>query len=188
MILILVAISKTMTNPMEDNLIARTQSYLQSKQVGKAKFSAQELSQMDPKDAIVWYVKAKVHYMMEEFDDALAALAKSAQIDAERPEVWTLMDYTLIALRRYEDAKESLEYVHAVQPENAEISSALCVLFTILGDQTSAKQYFEHSKELNKHTTAKVLTHFYREVFKPSAQISQVSKDKIKEMLSKIRF
>lgn len=177
-----------MTNPMEDNLIARTQSYLQSKQIDKAKFCAEDLSQMDPKDAIVWYVKAKVHYMMDEFDEALAALAKAAQIDSQRPEVWTLMGYTLIALRRYDDAKESLEYVHAIQPDNSEVSSALCVLFTILGDEKTARQYFEHSRELDKQTTSKILTHFYREVFKPSAQISQVSKDKIKEMISKVRL
>ena len=177
-----------MTDAIEDNLISKTQTYLKNNENEKAKYSAEELSRMDPKDAIVWYMKGKVHYMMEEYDDALASLAKAAQINSRRPEIWLIMGYTLIALRRYDDAKESLEYVHAVQPENAEVSSALCVLFTILDDQQTARQYFEHSRELDKSTTAKILTHFYKEVFKPSAQISQASKDKIKEMLTKVRL
>ncbi|MFH0927432.1 MAG: tetratricopeptide repeat protein [Candidatus Micrarchaeota archaeon] len=177
-----------MTDDLEDSLIARTQSYLKAKQTDKAKFSAQELSRMDPKDAIVWFVKAKVHYMMEEYDDALSSLAKAAQINSEQPEIWLLMGYTLIALRRYLEAKESLEYVHAMQPEDAEVSSALCVLFTILGDEQTARQYFEHSKELDKSATYKVLAHFYEEVFRPSAQLSPQMKENLEAMLSKIRI
>jgi len=175
-----------MSDSMEDNLIARTQSYLRNRENDKARYSAAELSRIDSKDAIVWYLQAKVHYMMDEYDDSLASLVKAAQIDSRRPEIWLLMGYTLIALRRYEDAKESLEYVHASQPQNAEASSALCVLFTILGERQTAKQYFNHSTELDKKATSKILNHFYNEVFKPSAQLTPQTKEALEQMLAKL--
>ncbi len=177
-----------MTDAIEENLIVKTQQYLSNNQNEQALLTASDLSSLDPKDAIVWYLKAKVHYMMGEYDEALASCAKSAQIQSQRPEIWLLMGYTLIALNRFEDAKESLEYVYAVQPQDAQACCSLCVLYTILGEQDVASQYFLRSKELDKDITSKILTHFYREALKPSTNIDQTTKDQIKQLLARIRF
>ncbi|MFH1306854.1 MAG: tetratricopeptide repeat protein [Candidatus Micrarchaeota archaeon] len=171
-----------MTDERTDHLIAKTECYLEEKKNKKAAQSAKDLTEIDPKDAIVWYVKGKVHYMMDEFDEALSALSRAATIDAERPEIWLVMGYTLVALRRYDEAKQSLEYVVAVQPGHVEANSAMCILSIILGDGSAAKGYFEKAMQLNKKTASKMLNYFYKNFISPSNAVNEKTKEAIEGM------
>lgn len=175
-----------MTDELEDEIISKTEGYLDKHETDKAVQSADDLSMIDSKDAIVWYLKGKVHYMMGEYDDALASLAKAATIEAQKPDTWLVMGYTLIALRRYSEAKPSLEYVVAVQPENIEAHAALSILETILGNSNSAQTHLQSAVELNKSTTSKMMDYFYRKYFAESKSVSPQVKQEIESKLKSL--
>lgn len=175
-----------MTDDLEDNIIAKTEGYLDKHENEKAEEAAADLSRIDQKDAIVWYLKGKVHYMMGEYDDALAALAKAATLESKTPDVWLVMGYTLIALRRYAEAKPSLEYVAAVQPENVEAVCALSILNVILGDSDAAQAHLQKAMELNSSTAKKMMNYFYAKYFSDSRAASPSAKKEIEAKLKSL--
>ena len=175
-----------MTDELEDEIISKTESYLDKHENDKAVKTADDLARVEQKDAIVWYLKGKVHYTMGEYDEALAALAKAATIEAQKPDTWLVMGYTLIALRRYAEAKPSLEYVVAVQPENVEATCALSILNVILGDSASAQAHLQKALELNKSTTKKMMDYFYKKFFLDSKLVSPQEKKEIESKLKSL--
>ncbi|MFA5108669.1 MAG: CDC27 family protein [Candidatus Micrarchaeia archaeon] len=175
-----------MAGEMSENMIAKAQSYIKQHDNEKARYTADELAMLEPKDSIVWYVKGKVHYMMEEYDDALASLSKAATIEAERPEIWLAMGYTLIALRRYDEAIQSLEYVMSTRPDEVESYVALCVVHTILQESGKAKQYLEQAASIDNNAASRMLTYFYQNFFAPSNAVSPEAKENIEILLKKL--
>ena len=121
-----------MTDDLTDQMITKTEGYVEAREGEQAVESANELAEVDPKDAIVWYLKGKAHYVSGEYDEALAALSKAATLQADKPDIWLAMGYCLIAMRRYSEALPPLEYVKGVEPENVEATAALCILHRLL--------------------------------------------------------
>lgn len=176
-----------MTDELEDQMIAKTEGYVKARLGEQAIASANALAEVDPKDAIVWYLKGKAHYVAGEYDQALAALSKAATIQADKPEIWLVMGYCLIALRRYAEAQPSLEYVKGVEPNNAEATAALCVLHSILGDGATAKTYFDQGMQISPAATVAMLSHFHEQFFAPSPAVEAATKDAIEKMLEAAR-
>lgn len=172
-----------MTNPMEENLISRTEQSLDQNKASHALETATELAAIDPKDAIVWYVKGKAHYASDQFDDALVAFSQAASIQNDKPQVWLMLGYTLIALRRYEEALPSLEYVKSVEPQNLEATCALCASHAILGHTAEAKAYAEQARDANKAKAGKILGAFHEDFFSKGAQAEAQTKAMIERML-----
>ena len=112
-----------MTDELEDQMVARAEELTEQKKGPEAVAEATELAELDPNDAIVWFVKGKAHYIDNQFEEALACFSKAAEIDKENAQVWHMMGYALISLNRLAEAEQALEYVKAVQPEN-------CLLYT----------------------------------------------------------
>lgn len=177
-----------MTDELTDQMIAKTEGFVQAKKGEQAVESANELAEVDPKDAIVWYLKGKAHYVSGEYDDALAALSKAATLQADKPDIWLVMGYTLIALRRYTEALPSLEYVKGVDANSVEATTALCVLHTILGNASAAKTCFEQGMQINPKGTAFMLAHFYSEFFASSPAVGDESKAEIEKLLEAARL
>jgi len=173
-----------MASQLADNMIAKAQAYLREHENKKASQTAEDLAEIDPNDAIVWFIKGKVHYMMDEFDDALGSLSKAATLKPERPEIWLVMSYTLIALRRYEETPQYLEYVISIEPQNAQAHAALVVLYTIMQNSQKASEYLQKAKEIDAGTTAKMVKSFYEKFFGPSTALESASKQ---ELLSLIK-
>lgn len=175
-----------MTDELEDQIIAKTESYLAENQNNKALESANELARIDPKDAIVWYVKGKTHYMMGEYNKALASFSKAAQIEKTRPEIWLLTGYTLIAQKRYQESVDSLEYVIAVDPKNVEAACALAAVYSILNNPAKSKQNIQKALSLDKSLAQKILQYYYDNYIFPSTAVDSGSKEQIKSRLQSL--
>lgn len=172
-----------MTNAMEENLISRTEQSIDQNKSSHALETASELASIDPKDAIVWYVKGRAHYSAGQFDDALVAFSQAASIQNDKPQVWLMLGYTLIALRRYEEALPSLEFVKSVEPENMEATCALCAVHSILGHAAAAKDYSDQARGINKAKAGKILGAFHDDFFSKGAQVLPQTKAMIERML-----
>ncbi len=177
-----------MTNEMEDNMIAKTQGYLDANKTKEAQETADELVESDPKDAIVWYLQGKVHYSAGEYDDALTALSKAASIQNDHPDIWLVMGYTLIAQRRYDEALQSLEYVKGVKPSSVEATCALGIVHAILGHPAEAKQFVQEALALNKGGACNMLENFNKQFVSESPQISAGTKELVKNLIEKARL
>src|SRR3989338_3586068 len=114
-----------MTDELQDQMVAKAEELTEQKKGDEAVAEASELASLDPKDAIVWFVKGKAHYVDRQFDEALSCFSKAAQIEKENPKIWHMMGYCLISLGRLPEAEESLAYVREADPVNAE---AVCAL------------------------------------------------------------
>jgi tetratricopeptide (TPR) repeat protein len=177
-----------MTNPLEENLISRTEQSMEQGKGEHALETAEELASIDPKDAIVWYVKGRAHYSAGQFEDALVAFSQAATIKNDIPQVWLLMGYTLIALRRYEESLSSLEYVKSVEPENIEATCALAAVHCILNHASEAKQYVEQARKSNPSAAAKILEGFHDSFFSKSAQVEAPTKAMIERLLHGLKL
>ncbi len=172
-----------MTDDLTDQMISKTESYVQAREGEQAVESANELAEVDPKDAIVWYLKGKAHYVSGEYDEALASLSKAATLQADKPDIWLAMGYCLVAMRRYSEALPPLEYVKGVEPENAEATTALCILHTILGNGSAAKTCFEQAMSMDKTAAVYMLNRFNEQFFGGSPVVSPESKEAIVRLL-----
>lgn len=177
-----------MTNELEDQIVARTESYIRDEQMPRAQESADELADIDPKDAIVWYLKGKVHYLNGQYDEALAALSQAATIDQARPDIWLVMSYALIAMRRYADALPGLDYVKGLQPDNVEALSALGVAHTILGDAEAAAENFALAFKANPDGASAVVERFIADFFDPSPAIPPATRSALQDAASRKRL
>lgn len=177
-----------MTNAIEEQMIAKTQGYLNAKKNAEAKVTADELAEVDPKDAIVWYLKGKVHYSLGEYDEALASLSKAASIQNDHPDIWLVMGYTLIAQRRYPEAQQPLEYVKAIRPSGVEATCALGIMHAILGDGEKAKQYVSEALALDKGGASTMLENLYKQFVADSPQIEAGTKELLKNLIEKARL
>jgi tetratricopeptide (TPR) repeat protein len=177
-----------MTSELEDQMIAKTQGYLDANKTKEAQEEADALAQVDPKDAIVWYLQGKVHYSAGEYDEALSALSRAAQIQSDHPDIWLVMGYTLIAQRRYEEAAQSLEYVKAVKPEGVEAPAALGILHSILGNAAEAKKNVQEALRLDRGGCIAMLENFDKQFVSTSPAVSEGTKELVKNMIEKARL
>ncbi|PIT84505.1 hypothetical protein COU37_03185 [Candidatus Micrarchaeota archaeon CG10_big_fil_rev_8_21_14_0_10_45_29] len=172
-----------MASQLADNMIAKAQAYLQDHENKKASETAQDLAELNPDDAIVWFIKGKVHYMMDEFDDALGSLSKAATLKPERAEIWLVMSYTLIALRRYEETPQYLEYVISIDSQNAQAHAALAILYTIMQNPQKASGHMQKAKALDAKTTLQMAKLFYEKFFGPSTTLDDASKQQLLSLI-----
>lgn len=172
-----------MTDELEDQMIAKTEELEQEQKPQEAVAEAAELVAIDPKDAIVWFVKGKAHYVAEQFDESLSCLAKAAELERENPQIWQMMSYALISLRRYSEAIPCLEYVVSKEPQNAESLSALGVLHIISGDDKKARTYFDSALLANKRVAISMLEHFHDKFFSTSPNIPSSAKAMVERVL-----
>lgn len=177
-----------MTNPLEENMVARTQSQIDTNKPAQALETAKDLSEADPKDAIVWHIKGKAHYLADQFEDALSCFSQAATIENARPETWLMMGLTLIALRRYEEAIPSLEYVKGTQPDNVHATIALCAIHTILGHVAEARAYAEQAKKADRKTAVLLLEGFQEDYFAKSNTVDAASKAMAERLLHNLKI
>ncbi len=177
-----------MTDELEDQIIAKTQGYLNARKNKEAAESADALARVDPKDAIVWYLKGKVHYISGEHEEALAALSKAASIQNNSPDVWLLMGYTLVALRRYEESVQYLEYAKSLKPDSMEASAALGIVQAVLGKPDEARNRIAEAVALNKAGCVVMLENFNKQFIAKSPAVEKGTKDLVEKLIEKTRL
>ncbi|MCX8175502.1 MAG: tetratricopeptide repeat protein [Candidatus Micrarchaeota archaeon] len=177
-----------MTDELEDQMIAKTEQFVEEKKGDEAVQEATELAQIDPKDAIVWFVKGKAHYVDLQFEEALACLSKAAQIDRQKPEIWHMMGYVLISLNRLQEAEEALAYVKATQPTNTEAVCALGIVQVMQGKAEEARKNFEVAMALDKSLSISMLEHFHDKYFAISKTTDSRTKAMIERLLETLKI
>lgn len=172
-----------MTDELEDQMIAKTEELTEEKKGEEAVAEATELAQLDPKDAIVWFVKGKAHYIDGQLEDALSCFSKAAEIEKENPAVWHMMGYALISLNRLDEAEQCLAYVKAVQPQNAEATCALGISQAMLNKPQDARVNFDAAIALDKPVAIAMLEHFHDKFFSVSKETASGTKAIIERIL-----
>ena len=176
-----------MPDELADQMIAKTEELVEEKKGPEAVAEASELSKIDPKDAIVWFVKGKAHYVDSQFEDALSCLSKAAQIDQENPQIWHMLGYALISLNRLSEAEEALAFVKASQPQNAEAVCALAICQCMQG-KAEARETFAGAMALNKSISLAMMEHFHDKFFSVSKETSSSTKAMIERVLETLKL
>ncbi|MFA6489490.1 MAG: tetratricopeptide repeat protein [Candidatus Micrarchaeia archaeon] len=176
-----------MTNELEDQMVAKTEELTEQKKGEEAVAEATELAQIDPKDAIVWFMKGKAHYVSGQFEDALSCFSKAAEIERENAQIWHMMGYALITLERLPEAEQALEYVKGMQPTNAEAICALGICQVMQNKPVDARKNVELAIALNKPTAMAMLDHFHDKFFSVSQETASGTKAIIERMLETIK-
>jgi Flp pilus assembly protein TadD len=177
-----------MTDELEDQMVAKTEELTEQKKGPEAVAEATELAELDPNDAIVWFVKGKAHYIDNQFDDALACLSKAAEIDRENAQVWHMMGYALISLNRLAEAEQALNYVKATHPENAEATCALGICQAMAGKHKEARDNFELALAMNKPLTLAMMEHFNEKFVSISKETEAATKAMIERVLETVKL
>lgn len=177
-----------MTDELEDRMIATTESLAEEKKGPEAVQEAAELAEINPKDAIVWFINGKAHYINNEFDEALSCFSKAAQIDKENPRIWHMMGYCLITLNRLAEAEQALEYVKSVEPTNAEATCALGICQVIQGKGKEAKANFDIALAADKSTAVAMLENFQEKYFAVSKEVNSGTMAMIERVLETVKL
>ena len=177
-----------MTDELEDQMVAKTEELVEEKKGPEAVAEATELAAIDPKDAIVWFVKGKAHYIDEQYEDALSCFSKAAEIEKETPAIWHMMGYALISLNRLQEAEQALDYVKAVQPENCEAICALGICQVMQGKGKEARENFATAIPLNKPVAIEMLSHFHDKYFSVSKETESRTKAMIERVLETLKI
>ena len=177
-----------MTDELEDQMVAKTEELVEEKKGEEAVQEAKELAEIDPKDAIVWFVKGKAHYIDNQFEDALSCFAKAAEIDRENPQIWHMMGYALISLNRLQEAEQALDYVKATQPTNVEAVCALGICQVMMNKAPEARNNIEIALALNRTTAISMLSHFHDKYFSVSRETESRTKAMIERILETLKL
>lgn len=177
-----------MTDELEDHMISKIEELTEQKKGQEAIGEANELVALDPKDAIVWFVKGKAHYVDRQFEEALDCFSKAAKLDNENPRIWHMMGYALISLNRLDEAEEALNYVKAVQPENVEAICALGICQAMRGKHEEARANFEEAVAINKQTSIAMLEHFNEKFVSLSKEVSSNTKALIERAIETVKL
>ncbi|MCX8198241.1 MAG: tetratricopeptide repeat protein [Candidatus Micrarchaeota archaeon] len=175
-------------NELEDQMVIKTEELAEQKKGEEAVAEANELVQLDPKDAIVWFVKGKAHYVGGQYEEALACFSKAAELDRENPQIWHMIGYSLITLNRLQEAEQALEYVKAVQPSNTEAVVALGICQILLSKPDEARKNIEHGLSLNKQVAISMLEHFHDKFFSLSKETSASTKALIERAIETLKI
>jgi tetratricopeptide (TPR) repeat protein len=177
-----------MSDELEDSAIAKTEEEIAEKKAAEAVETASELPELKPEDALAWFEKGKALYVADDFEEALACLSKSAEISKEQPETWHVMGYCLIALKRYPEARDALEYVKAVRPANLEAIYALGVAYALIGEPQKAKENMKLAFAIDRKRALAFSDEVYKKLFETSPDVSSYTKSLVERALETIRL
>ena len=177
-----------MPDELEDQMVAKTEELVEEKKGDEAVVEAKELAEIDPKDAIAWFVKGKAHYIDNQFEDALSCFSKAAELERENPQIWHMMGYALISLNRLPEAEQALDYVKASQPTNAEAVCALGICQVMLNKPQDARTNLEIALSMNKPTAMAMLEHFHDKFFSASKETESRTKATIERTLETMKL
>lgn len=177
-----------MADELKEELVAHAEELVGEKKVEEARETAEELESVDEKEAIAWFVKGRVHYAAEEFEEALSSFSQAAKIANENPEIWHMMGYALISLKRYKEARDALEYVVNVEPENVEARCALGICMVILGDGLGGRAHLAAAVGKDRGVAVGMLEHFHEKFLGTSKEASASTKALIERALETLKL
>lgn len=176
-----------MTDELSDEMIQRSEELLEEGKIEESEEVSEELVELNPDDALALYVRGKTLYMDEQFEEALAVLSKSAELDRERPETWTMIGLCLMALNRVDEAVDPLEYAWAKDPDILIAGYALGLARLLKGETDKAEELFETVLKKDPKRFMEYTNQMYNRLIAPS-QISSTTKSYIEREIERIRL
>ena len=176
-----------MTDELSDELISRNEELLDEHKVAEALETAEEVLELNKDDAIALYLYGRSLYMDEDFEEALVYLSKAAELEREQKDIWQVIGYCLIALGRYDEAIEPLEYVVSVDPENVEALYTLGIVYLITGKK-SYDELISKAFRLSKRRAVRLADQVYTKYISTSNSVDAHTKSVIERILSRIKM
>jgi Flp pilus assembly protein TadD len=177
-----------MPDEIAEQMVAKTEELVEEKKGPEAVETATELAQIDPKDAIAWFVKGKAHYVDGQYEEALSCFSKAAEIERENAQVWQMLGYCLITLNRLDEAASALEYVKGVSPTNVEAVCALGICQSMQGKPSEAKANIDAAIAMNKVVALSMLEHLHDNFFSSSTATNSRTKALIERVLETLKL
>ncbi|MEM4158459.1 MAG: tetratricopeptide repeat protein [Candidatus Anstonellaceae archaeon] len=173
-----------MTSEIVDNLLVKISQYIKKNMPQLALQTSEDIIKLE-QGAIGWYSLALSKYNAEQYDEGLAAIAKAAEIDPKKKEIWILGGYLLIATRQYNEAKQAFDYALEIDENDFEANFGLFICYIIQKDEQMAKKIYEKLKELDQPSLAKMLYYFYENFYSGSNTINQDVKEDLEILIKK---
>ena len=126
--------------------LSRPDADAQSMEQAKQEFT-KEL-EIDPKNAGAHYVLGQIASKNEAFDEAVDQFSQAAKLDANFAEAYLGWGFTLMTLKKYEDAIAPLRRAEVLTPGNPAVHYALATALSRTGHKEEAEQEFEIHRSL----------------------------------------
>lgn len=159
-------------------MISRIELYLSEKKFGDAEARADDLVEVGKKEPLAWFEKAKVFYTADKFDDSVYCLKMGLDIDRKPPAPWQLVGYNMLALRKFPEAIEALEYVKSAQPGNIEAITALAFAYLYSGNPTRFEFNLKFALDTDMETALKVIVNFFERAIEKNPTLSGDSRER----------
>ena len=108
---------------------------------------AKEL-EIDPKNAGAYYVLGQIATKNEDWDSAVDQFTRAAKLDQNFAEAYLGWGFSLVTLKKYEDAIAPLRKAETLQPGNPAVHYALATALSRSGHKEEAEKEFEIHRNL----------------------------------------
>ena len=119
-----------------------------SKTFERARQEFQKELEIDPKNAGAHYVLGELASKEQNWDEAIDQFSQAARIDTNFAEAFLGWGFTLVTVKRYQEAIEPLRVAERLAPENPAVHYSLATALTRTGQKEEAEKEFAIHRNL----------------------------------------
>jgi tetratricopeptide (TPR) repeat protein len=120
----------------------------------RAKQEFQKELEIDPKNAGAHYVLGELASKEQDWDEAIQQFSEAAKIDINFAEAFLGWGFTLVTVKRYQEAIEPLRVAERLTPGNPAVHYALATALTRTGQKEEAEKEFAIHRNLTSGAQA----------------------------------
>jgi tetratricopeptide (TPR) repeat protein len=120
----------------------------------RAKQEFQKELEIDPKNAGAHYVLGELASKEQDWDEAISRFSQAAKIDANFAEAFLGWGFTLVTVKRYQEAIEPLRVAERLTPGNPAVHYSLATALTRTGQKEEAEKEFAIHRNLTSGAQA----------------------------------
>jgi tetratricopeptide (TPR) repeat protein len=128
-----------------------------AKTLERAKQEFQKELEIDPKNAGAHYVLGELASKEENWDEAINQFSAAAKLDSHFAEAYLGWGFTLVTLKRYQEAIEPLRIAERLAPENPAVHYSLATALIRTGQNEEAQKEFAIHQSLTSSQPASPL-------------------------------
>ena len=125
-----------------------------AKTIERAKQEFQKEVEIDPKNAGAVYVLGQIASKEEKWEDAITYFSEAAKIDPSFAEAYLGWGFSLVTVKRYQEAIAPLRMAERLTPANPAIHYSLATALSRTGQKEEADKEFEIHRNLVSPTPA----------------------------------
>ena len=108
--------------------------------------------EVDPSNAGAHYVLGQLAAKAEDWDEAIRQFSQAAQLDPNFAEAYVGWGFSLVTLKKYDDAVAPLRKAETLTPGNPAVHYALGTALSRTGHKEEAEKEFEIHRKLTATT------------------------------------